>query len=70
MSQLNLFSTEPVNHPYRTDVNCGIKTNTWYSIEGYEEPGKVIEVYETWVRMDGKVSPCHYARMKDLTLKQ
>jgi len=70
MSQLDLFSSEPINHPYRTDVNSSIKKDTWYYIDGYTEPGKVIEVYETWVRMDGKLSPCHYARMKDLTLKQ
>ena len=69
MAQLDLFSIEPIQPVYKTDINSVIKKGKWYYIEGYKEPGIVLEVYETWVRMDGDVSPCHYARMKDLTLK-
>jgi hypothetical protein len=70
MAQLDLFSIEPQQPVYKTNINSPIKKNAWYHIVGYKEPGKVIEVYESWVRMDGSMSPCHYARMKDLTPKQ
>jgi len=68
MTQYNLFGETPpiATLPKTTTVTKG----QWYNIDGYKDPGLVSQVMDKWVELDSDVSPCWYARIKDLTPKQ
>lgn len=67
MGQLDLFGEIPQEIILPKKETPLVKEGEWYSIDGYTNKGLVVQVMTNWVELDAKVSPCYYARIKDLT---